>query len=77
MMDDNTFKTFNLKRNYTIIMVTHKPKMMEIADRVIALDKGIVVLKWTNEDVFNKSCLYRELRNRIFASVNNIENEIM
>ena len=67
----------DLKHDHTIIMVTHKPEMMEIADRIIVLDKGKVVAKGTNEDVFNKSDLYRELRNRTFASVSNVENEII
>ena len=52
-------------------------EMMEIADKVIVLDNGKVVSKGTNEDVFNKSPLYRELRNRTFASISNVENEII
>lgn len=67
----------DLKQDHTIIMITHKPEMMEIADRVIVLDKGKVVSKGTNEDVFNKCSLYRELRNRTFASISNVENEII
>lgn len=51
--------------------------MMQIADRIIVLDKGKVVSKGINEDVFNKSPLYRELRNRTFASISNTENEII
>lgn len=67
----------DLKQDHTIIMITHKPEMMEIADKVIVLDNGKVVSKGTNEDVFNKSPLYRELRNRTFASISNVENEII
>ena len=67
----------DLKQDHTIIMITHKPEMMEIADRVIVLNKGKVVSKGTNEEVFNKSSLYRELRNRTFASISNTENEII
>lgn len=67
----------DLKQDHTILMVTHKPEMMQIADRVIVLDKGKVVSKGLNEEVFEKSELYRELRNRTFASVSNIENELM
>lgn len=59
----------DLKVDHTIIMVTHKPEMMQIADRVVVLDKGRVVCKGTNEEVFNKNQLYRELRNRTFASI--------
>lgn len=67
----------DLKQDHTIIMITHKPEMMQIADRVIVLDKGKVVAKGTNEEVYNKSSLYRELRNRTFASISNTENEII
>lgn len=67
----------DLKQDHTIIMITHKPEMMEIADRVIVLDKGKVVAKGLNEDVYNKSDLYKELRNRTFASVSILENEII
>lgn len=66
-----------LKHDHTIIMITHKPEMMQIADRVIVLDKGKVVCKGTNTEVYNKSSLYRELRNRTFASISNNENEII
>ncbi len=65
----------DLKQDHTIIMVTHKPEMMMIADRVIVLDKGKVISKGTNEDVFNKCALYQELRNRTFASISNNEME--
>ena len=67
----------DLKQDHAIIMITHKPEMMQIADRVVVLDKGKVMSKGTNEDVFNKSALYRELRNRTFASISNTENEII
>lgn len=63
----------DLKQDHTIIMVTHKPEMMDIADRVIVLDKGKVVCKGTNEDVFSKNALYRDLKNRTFASISNNE----
>lgn len=63
----------DLKSDHTIIMVTHKPEMMEIADRVIVLDKGRVVAKGTNKSVYTQSSLYRELRNRTFASISTRE----
>jgi len=61
----------DLKQDHTIVMITHKPEMMELADRVIVLDKGKVVAKGLNEDIYNKNELYRELRNRTFASISN------
>lgn len=63
----------DLKTDHTIIMVTHKPEMMQIADRVIVMDSGKVVDKGLNNDVYNKSELYRELRNRTFASLSKNE----
>ena len=58
-------------------MITHKPEMMILADHVIVLDKGRVIAKGINEEVYKKSALYRELRNKTFASVSNIENEVI
>lgn len=67
----------DLKQDHTIIMVTHKPDMMKIADRVIVLDNGKVVANGLNQEVFDKSPLYRELRNRTFASISdNIMNQM-
>jgi len=63
----------DLKTDHTIIMITHKPEMMEISDRIVVLDKGKVVSKGINDDVYNKCELYRELRNRTFASISNLE----
>ena len=67
----------DLKQDHTILIITHKPEMMSIADRVIVLDKGKVVSKGTNEEVYKKSSLYRELRNRTFASVSTLDNDII
>ena len=59
----------DLKTDHTIIMITHKPQMMEIADKIIVLDKGKVVAKGQNDEVYKKSELYRDLKNRTFASI--------
>lgn len=59
----------DLKNDHTIILVTHKPEIMEVADRVIVLDNGKVVAKGKNEDVANNCALYKELKNRTFASI--------
>lgn len=61
----------DLKTDHTIILVTHKPEMMDIADRIIVMDKGKVVSKGCNREVYEKSSLYRELKNRTFASLSN------
>lgn len=66
----------DLKEDHTIIMITHKPEMMEIADRIIVIDKGKVVAKGKNEEVYKNCSLYQELRNRTFASISILENEV-
>ncbi len=63
----------DLKTDHTIIMITHKPEMMDIADRVIVLNDGRVSAKGKNQAVYNNSNLYRDLKNRCFASVSKIE----
>lgn len=65
----------DLKTDHTILLVTHKPEMMALADHVIVLDNGKVVCKGLNKDVYQKSSLYRELTSRTFASIskNDIE----
>ena len=61
----------DLKQNHTILIITHKPEVMQIADRIIVLDKGKVVAKGENKEVFEKCKLYKEIRNRTFASISN------
>ncbi len=59
----------DLKTDHTIILVTHKPEMMDIADHVVVLDKGKVVAKGKNSEVYKRNSIYRELKNRSFASL--------
>lgn len=63
----------DLKQDHTILMITHKPEMMEIADRIIVLDKGKVIKQGLNEEVYNNCSLYQELKNRTFASISKFE----
>ena len=57
----------DLKEDHTIIIITHKPEIMKIADKVVVLDAGKVVAKGKNREVFAKSSLYRKLRTATFA----------
>ena len=57
----------DLKEDHTIIIITHKPEIMKIADKVVVLDAGKVVAKGKNKEVFAKSPLYRTLRTATFA----------
>lgn len=63
----------DLKTDHTVIMITHKPEMMKIADRVIVMNNGHVSCKGLNEQVYKRSSIYRDLRNRSFASISTIE----
>ncbi len=63
----------DLREDHTIIIITHKAEIMQMADQVVVLDRGKVVAKGRNAEVFEKSALYRELRTNTFSepSVNN------
>lgn len=58
----------DLKNDHTIVIVTHKPEMMDIADRVVVLDNGKVVAKGKQASVYEKSSLFRDLISRTFVS---------
>lgn len=64
----------DLKTDHTIVVITHKPEIMKIADRVIVLDNGKVVAKGKNSEVFKTCDLYKELRNKTFASLSQIND---
>lgn len=61
----------DLKQDHTIILITHKPEIMEIADKIVVLDRGRVSAKGPNKEVLAKNPLYKELMNRTFASASN------
>lgn len=52
----------DLTADHTVVMITHKPEMMQVADRVIVLKDSKVVAQGTNKAVYKKSKLYRELK---------------
>lgn len=51
-----------IRKNHTVIMITKKPDLMKIADRVIVLDKGRIVASGTHEGLLKRSSLYRTLQ---------------
>lgn len=63
----------DLKNDHTILFITHKPQIMELADRVIVLNDGKVVATGRNDAVLKKCSLYRELRSKSFASISRFE----
>ena len=65
----------DLKQDHTIIIVTHRPEMMKIADQVIVLKEGKIISKGKNKDVLSKSALYRTLRTATFVENSDDEKE--
>lgn len=50
-----------LKKDHTIIIVTHQPEVMRCADQVIVLNDGKITHKGTNREVYKRSRIYRDL----------------
>ena len=60
---DRIIKTLKkLKKDHTVIMITHKPELMRMADRIIVIDNGKIVGKGTHEQLIKRSKIYRELQ---------------
>lgn len=51
-----------LKRDHTILMITHKPKLMKMAEEIIVIDHGKVVDKGTHNKLIKKSRYYKMLQ---------------
>ena len=51
-----------IKNNRTVIMITKKPELMKIADRIIVLDRGRIVDTGTHEKLLERSHLYQSMQ---------------
>ena len=51
-----------IKNKHTVIMITKKPELMRIADRVIVLDHGKIADIGTHEKLLERSALYRSMQ---------------
>lgn len=56
----------------TIIMITKKPDLMKLADRIIVLDNGKISDSGTHEGLMKRSSIYRHLQINV-SSANNIK----
>ncbi len=60
-----------LEGERTIIMITKKPELMRLADRIIVLDDGKISDSGTHEGLIKRSKIYRHLQNIVGSSPNN------
>lgn len=66
-LDPNTTKEVvkvlkELKKNHTVIMITHKPSMMKFADQIIVIDNGKVVGKGKHKKLLEENKYYQRLQ---------------
>lgn len=51
-----------LKKDHTVIMITHKPNLMKLADNIMVMDEGKLVAKGTHNKLIKTSKEYRRLQ---------------
>ncbi len=51
----------DLKKDHTVIMITHKPKLMKIADKILVIDKGKLVGCGKHKDLILNNKYYKLL----------------
>ena len=51
-----------LKENHTVIMITHKPELMQLADKVIVVNKGRLVGEGTPKQLLKSNSYYQSLQ---------------
>lgn len=66
-LDMNTSKQIinilkDLKKDHTILMITHKPQLMKMADEIIVIDHGKLVGKGTHKELIENNKYYQILQ---------------
>lgn len=52
----------DLKKDHTILMITHKPQLMKMADEIIVIDHGRLVGKGTHKELMKENKYYQVLQ---------------
>lgn len=52
----------DLKRDHTILMITHKPQLMKMADEIIVIDNGKLVGKGNHKELSENNKYYVALQ---------------
>ena len=52
----------DLKKDHTVIIITHKPKLMKIADNIIVIDRGKVVGFGSHKELIKSNKYYQILQ---------------
>lgn len=58
----------NLKLDHTIIIITHKKDVMQIADKIIVLNKGKIVGQGSHEELMKNNEYYIDLQTNNYSS---------
>lgn len=66
-LDINTSKQImhilkDLKKDHTILMITHKPELMKMADRIIVIDNGRIVGTGNHKELIESNKYYQTLQ---------------
>lgn len=51
-----------LKKTHTVIMITHKPELMELSDHLLLIDSGRLVAEGKHKELLKSSPIYRSLQ---------------
>lgn len=66
-LDPNTSKQVEkvlkeLKKDHTVVIITHKPNLMKMADDIIVVNNGEIVGKGNHKSLINKNKYYKQLQ---------------